>query len=111
MQHAIANVTFFDAVHLIVNVALPEQNRANNVAISGLDEIADGERPFAHLAALKLQLVSEVDNDRLKRVLHWNLEADLDRHLRVLIVSRNNLLRLLIEHECELVLLAKLCLS
>lgn len=57
VQHAVANVAFFYALHLLVDVALPEQDGRDDVAVARLDQVSDRERPLAKLTSLKLELV------------------------------------------------------
>jgi len=73
MQHAIADAAILDAIHLVVDIALPEQDRTNDVAVTRLDEIANGQGPLAYLTTLKLQLICQINHDRLKRVLSRDL--------------------------------------
>jgi len=111
VEHAIADRAILHAVHLVVDVGLPHQDSADDVAIARLDEVADRQGPFAHLARLELELVCQVDNHRLKWVLGWDLELDLDRDLVVLVVGRNDLLSALVQDKRQLVLSPKLQLS
>jgi len=41
MHNAVANVAFFDALHLFVDVLLPQQDRRDDVAIPCVQQITD----------------------------------------------------------------------
>jgi len=111
MENTVADTAFFNTVHFLVDVGLPKEDGRDDITISRLDQVADGEGPLAHLACLKLELVGEVNDNRLEGVLGRNLQLDLDRDLRVLVVGRDDFLRRLVQHECKLVLGAKLDLG
>ena len=86
---------------------LPEQDGRDDISISRLDQVSDGKGPLTDLASLELKLIGQVDNDGFERVLGWDLQLDLNGDLLVLVISRDYLLRRLVQHEAELVLLTQ----
>jgi len=67
--HAVANSALFHAFSLLVNVALPLQDGRNDVTIARLDQVADAQGPFTNLVRSKFELVTDVDFNRLERVV------------------------------------------
>jgi hypothetical protein len=50
VQDAVADETLLDALYLFVDVALPEEDCGDDVAITNLQEIPDSEGPLVLLA-------------------------------------------------------------
>ena len=63
VQNAVADRALLHTVHLVVNVLFPKQDRADDVTITRLDQVADGKRPLADLASLELELICEVNHN------------------------------------------------
>jgi hypothetical protein len=50
MHHAVADIALFNAVHLLVDVALPQQNGRDDVSVALLNEVLDRQSPLPDLA-------------------------------------------------------------
>lgn len=81
VEDTVADEAVLNAVDLLVDVGFPEENGRDDVSIPDLEEILDGEHPFALLSLCDSELLTEFHGDRPQRVVGRNLNLQLHRNL------------------------------
>lgn len=69
MEDAVTDVALFNAVHLLVDVGLPQEDGRDNISVARLDQVPDRQGPLGNLSLLEFQLLADVNLDALQWVV------------------------------------------
>ena len=87
VEHAVADHAILNTLNLFVDVALPKEDCRNNVSVSQLKQVLDGEDPLVLLSLGDLELLADLNDHRLHGVVGRNHELELHRHLSLGVLS------------------------